>query len=147
MKLLFVCTGNTCRSCMAEALTKLQLKLKNINKWELSSAGTSTLNGLKASDMAIEVISDMGGDLKNHRSTALNTIMVDKADLVLTMTDSHKRAILDFCPKSKEKVYTLGEYVGKNIDIPDPYGFNREIYQACAKALEDMIIALVDKLS
>ncbi|NMA03414.1 MAG: low molecular weight protein arginine phosphatase [Clostridiales bacterium] len=168
--ILFVCTGNTCRSAMAEALFKHILKnrkdkLKNI---KAISAGIYAWEGDGASLGAIEVLREKGIDAMEHSSRLLTPELVEEADLILTMTSNHKRAILDICPEVRKKTYTLKEYVfnhnskgsyisdgnlsvgnleGLDHDIKDPYGQSVDVYRESAEEIEKYLHMLIDRLS
>ncbi|MBO7748867.1 low molecular weight protein arginine phosphatase [Paenibacillus sp. MWE-103] len=108
-RILFVCTGNTCRSPMAEALLR-DLAQKRGLPLEVRSAGVSTVDGLPVSDHAQSVLRRR--DIRhNNGSTALESGSVTWADLILTMTASHKRHLLQRFPSAVDKTYTLLEYV------------------------------------
>jgi len=151
-RILFVCTGNTCRSSMAEGLFKHLLKAENVSdKYCVSSAGTSAFLKLPASDNAIKVLDELEIDLKNHESTAVAKDMLQKADLILTMTKSHKAYVLGVVPEAISKVFTLKEYVGEgvsaavaidDVDVVDPYGGDIETYRIC----RDEILANLKKV-
>lgn len=141
INILFVCTGNTCRSPMAEAL----LKSKNNDKFAVKSAGVFAQNGAKASKYASEVLAEKG-IIHDHKSTTLTSELVDWATYILTMTNGHKALVISQYPNSSEKTYTLKEFVnGKNGDISDPFGGSKEIYQMTLQELEELIDALVKK--
>lgn len=143
-RVLFVCTGNTCRSSMAEGIFKHLLALEGIDDVAVSSAGVYALTGQPASPEAVEALAEWGIDISNHKARLLTPEMVREADLILTMTARHKMAVLEMVPEAAGKVFTLTEYVGFGGDIPDPIGkplfFYRqnaeEIRRLCRLALE-----------
>lgn len=142
-RLLLVCTGNTCRSPMAEALC--QQYLPHI---ETLSAGVGAIPGLPASIGAIEAMQRRGLNLDHHRSRALSSYLLADADLVLCMSQSHKQVILQALPEEcNGKVFTLAEYVDEpNQEIDDPFGGDQEVYEACAQQIEELIKKLAAKL-
>jgi protein arginine phosphatase len=142
-RILFVCTGNTCRSPMAEAI----LKNKNLDGIEVRSAGIFASTGSEASPNAKQVL-DNNNIAHNHRSTLLSRDEVDWADLILTMTASHKQAIVQQHPRAIEKMFTLKEYVGEtgDLDVSDPYGGSLTTYEYTYKQLEKLIDKVIEKL-
>ncbi|MGI5824366.1 MAG: low molecular weight protein arginine phosphatase [Bacillota bacterium] len=139
-RLLIVCTGNTCRSPMAAALARKYMP------WaEVISAGTATVAGLPASIGAMDAMQQMGLSIDDHASRPVNQYLLEEADLILTMTEEHKKAILNFMPETADKVFTLGEFAGTAVSIPDPFGMPVEEYLKCAKNLEILIKAAAEK--
>lgn len=144
MHILFVCSGNTCRSPMAEALFRKQLmaskRIKAGLTLEARSAGLYAGTGLAASPEAVQVMAEMGIDLSCHRSQPLRQELLLWADVVLTMTDSHSQQILHQYEVPMEKLYTLAEFSrAERVDIVDPYGAGIEAYQRSARQLQEMI--------
>jgi len=140
-RILFVCTGNTCRSSMAEALAKKLLEEKEEKKEDIEviSAGIAAFPGMPAAGEAIDALSELGIDLKSHRSALLTPEAVREADLVLTMTARHRDHVRALVPGSEDKVFTLGEYAGQEEDISDPIGQPIEVYRECARKLKGLI--------
>jgi len=134
-KILFVCTGNSCRSVMAEALLKKYLKDSGKAQIEVRSAGTRALNGLPPTEETLEVLREEGITLSGFKSTSLTDQMIKDADLILAMEDIHKDEILRRLPAVSPKIHLLREYGhtdqkyhDEGIGIPDPIGRPKEFY-------------------
>ncbi|WP_373897939.1 low molecular weight protein arginine phosphatase [Haloimpatiens sp. FM7315] len=144
MKILFVCTGNTCRSIMAEAIFK---SFNDNNCLEAYSAGTSAFPHSKASLNAVNVVMDnLNYDIENREAIQINEKIVMECDLVLTMTESIKNSMTLNFPKFSEKIFSLGSYLGKKDDIIDPYGSNLKNYEKTFFQLKDKLIMLIGKI-
>ncbi len=155
MHLLFVCTGNTCRSPMAHYLTKSRLDRLGL-PWEVHSAGLYAIPGCPMSDSAIQALRRREIDGEGHESTILSESLVHQADYIFTMTHRHKQDLLTKFPQAKDKVYTLGRFALPHSDsvsepedvhdIVDPFGASEAIYESCALMLEQHIDRLVAKI-
>lgn len=137
MKVLFVCTGNTCRSPMAEGI------FNHLSEGAFSRGLMA--EGGKASENSVKTMAKMGIDISAHVSKQLAIEDVEEAELVLTMSKMHKAAIVNAVPQSEGKVFTIGEYAHGD-DVADPYGGSEEVYEACGAQLYDYIERIVEKL-
>jgi len=140
---LFVCTGNTCRSPMAEGLAKQMLaEMKSVPVEQLEeagirvrSAGVMTGGGSPASGQAVEAMQQVGVDINGHASSALTEDLIQDADAIYTMTDSHRQAVLMHSPSAAEKTKRL-DPAG---DIIDPFGAPVEVYVQTAEMIRDAL--------
>ncbi|HWI60425.1 MAG TPA: low molecular weight protein arginine phosphatase [Symbiobacteriaceae bacterium] len=146
-RVLLVCSGNTCRSPMAEALMK-DLWQKASPGWDLevSSAGTGAMPGDVASQHAVTAMRTRGLDMAGHRSRRVDSLNLTSFDLILTMTSRHREHLLGRWPELAGRVYTLGEYAGAGDDISDPFGGTLQDYESTAVALEAKLQAVVDRI-
>ena len=143
INVLFVCTGNTCRSPMAEAL----LKSRNLDGVEVRSAGIYAMQGQGASLHAKNVL-EQANICQNHSSRLISEADMEWATYILTMTSSHKAALESLYPAHKGKVYTLKGFTeGEDGDIYDPFGGSREQYEETFRELDEMIQLLADKMN
>ena len=137
MRIIAVCTGNTCRSPMAEAM----LKKKYADKAEVCSRGLMA-SGLPASEESVEVMREMGYDISEHVSRRITPEEIKKADLILTMTQSHKDILLAAVPEAMGKIFTLCEYAKIGGEISDPYALGIEEYRQCAEKIKKAVEAI-----
>jgi len=137
---IFVCTGNLCRSPMAEALLRARLACDEARRdWQVGSAGVWTAEGRPASAYAIEEMDQRGIDLRAHRSRNVTPELMAEADLVLAMTRNHVEALRVAFPGHASKVHLLSEMIGREYDVYDPYGSTRQEYVRIARELGQLI--------
>lgn len=143
--ILFVCTGNTCRSPMAEYL----LKAKADKQFEVRSAGLAALPGQDANEHVIQLLAARGIEVK-HEAQPISAELMEWADLVLTMTHSQALALKERFPQHADRISPLIAYVDpeeKEIDIDDPFGADRQVYEHTLRQIEGWLDRLVDKES
>jgi L-threonylcarbamoyladenylate synthase len=142
-RVLFVCTGNTCRSPMAEHLFRKWAG--SGSQWEATSAGVAAMDGQPASEGAIHALAERDLDLSAHRSRRLAGALIDEADLVVVMTQSHKQVVLQRFPRAANRVVLLNEFNPRRLgeDVPDPFGMKAEVYRAIRDEIEAAMPDLV----
>lgn len=147
-KILMVCAGNICRSPMAEYLLKKRLKESGLGErsLEVRSAGTKTYNGTFAGDQTIYVMQARGLDISRHRTRLIDEEILDWADLVLCMEGEQRDFLHQSYPQAREKVHLITDYCGGSGDIVDPTGRPTLAYEECARKLETLAQALLEKI-
>ncbi|MEM7559753.1 MAG: Sua5/YciO/YrdC/YwlC family protein [Planctomycetota bacterium] len=150
LAILVVCTGNTCRSPMAEVLLRDLLKKRfpqfadeQQPRFHIASAGLSAYPGGPASVEAQVAMQKRGLSLRNHQSQAVTGQSLQQADLVLTMTRNHRAAILQQMPELENRVHLVS---GSTEDVSDPFGGPEEVYEDCATQIEGFLESWVAKL-
>ncbi len=149
--ILFVCTGNSCRSVMAEGLLKKYLSDKNDKKIKVSSCGTLGFTGNPPTINTIDVLKAVGVDMTTHKSSALTKDLINASDLILAMEPIHKEEVLRLAPQADGKVYLLKEYVKKKGEredflIPDPIGRPLEVYERILSEIKGAVERLMETL-
>ncbi|NLZ47265.1 MAG: low molecular weight protein arginine phosphatase [Clostridiales bacterium] len=144
MNILFVCSGNTCRSCMAEAIFNHYNTISDIKAF---SAGVAAIKGSKTSkNSAVVVETNTGVNIADREAVQLTQEQVHNSDLILTMTYSIKNYLVSLFPDFKNKIYVLNEYVGAEGEVSDPYGGDIAVYNNTFKSLKKYIDLLLLKL-
>lgn len=147
---LVVCTGNTCRSPMGEGLLrkriadKLGCEIDTLDDKGVSiiSAGIAAMPGSPAADQAVEVMNLLGVDISNHSSQPITGRLAQFADVILTMTNGHRQALISHWPTLESRTKTVRR---DGADVGDPIGSPVDVYQACAKQIDDNLAQWVDE--
>jgi protein-tyrosine-phosphatase len=148
MRILFVCTGNTCRSAIAEALARKLIIERGLSDVDLHSAGTSAWDGAPASDGALLVGMERSLDLSQHRAQTLTRELVRDADLVLAMGPHHLERIEALGGGGKS--YLLTDFASHGLSarpVNDPIGGELEVYRATADELEHEVRRVFDRIT
>lgn len=149
MNILFVCTGNTCRSPMAEVFFSHLCKERNSKKlFNVQSAGTSATEGCGASENTIRVLDELDVNLRNHRSRKLSSELLEWADLVIAMTQSHLAIIqrLSSTIEKKPEIKLLSQFSDSSSGISDPFGGDVETYKECFCEMKKHLRNLYDRI-
>lgn len=143
MKYMFVCTGNTCRSPMAEALFNKICEDNNIEHFSISR-GLSVFFPQPVNPKSLESLKKQGVSDFKHTALGITEDDVAKCDVILTMTSSHKLALKNSFSKYKSKIFTINEKAyGKESDIDDPFGKSQEVYDKCLLEIKEAILKIL----
>jgi protein-tyrosine-phosphatase len=131
---------------MAEAMLRKKAADSHFEGIQVLSAGVNACEGTEVSSGAHAVMAERGIDMTSHRSRSLNDEYLAAADLVLTMTESHRRYLSTAYPAEAAKIFTLGEFAGFARDVIDPYGGSLAIYRECAEEISSLIDTVWEKI-
>jgi tRNA threonylcarbamoyl adenosine modification protein (Sua5/YciO/YrdC/YwlC family) len=141
--ILFVCTGNTCRSPMAAGLAttilseKLGISPEQLHRRHIviESAGLAAAHGLSASPEGVDVVKELGADISRHRSRSVTEDMLRRADVIYTMTKAHRAGVVAHLPSASDKTQVLDP----EGDIADPIGGGIELYRSVAERIKKVV--------
>lgn len=149
MNILFVCTGNTCRSPAAEVIARSAAAARGLDTVEVASAGTFAFPGQPAAGVSVAVARGRGLDLEGHRSQEVGLELVEWADLIVGMTASHAYGVAQLAPEADVRL--ISEFYPETdsrhgLPVADPVGGDRAVYESTYRELEDAIGAMLDRL-
>ena len=140
---LFICTGNSCRSVMAKGLLEKKLRELGRDEVEVLSAGIMMMGGLGATAETRELLEAEGIDVSGHLSQRVTKEMVNKSDIILVMEKLQENRILEFAPQAKNRLFLLKEFAkisgNNNLDVADPIGKSREFYSQTFATIKEAI--------
>jgi len=139
-RVLFVCSGNVCRSPMAEGILKARLSADIVEWVMVESAGTMGISGQPASEYAVKVSAEKGVDISRHRSRGLDAGIANESDLILVMETAHEEWVRCISPAAAERTHLLGAFATKGsgpveVGVDDPIGAPLDVYRRCFETI------------
>lgn len=149
-KILFVCTGNSCRSVMAEGLLKQLLERRGRTDVQVLSAGTHTLDGIGPTPETVETMLQEGVDVSGHLGKRVTPELIRIADAIFCMEQFHQQQILSMIPEAEGKVHLLKTFENRtplaDPNIPDPIGRPKQVYETCLASIKEAVARVMDWL-
>jgi len=145
-QVLFICTGNSCRSVIAQAMLQKKLKQRGDTNVEVFSAGIMTAYGMGATEEVRKLLWKEGIDVSSHRSKRVSQEMIKSSDLILVMEKIHEEKIISLVPETKNRVFLLKEFAkinGNNLDISDPIGMSSDFYEQTFAVINEALERIV----
>lgn len=150
MEILIVCTGNICRSPMAEGLLRQMLANRAMTDVRIRSAGTHAMDGRPAEPHAVEAARERGADIAGHTARSLDREMVDRADLILVMEQGQADLIARVLPPDREAqtLRLLADFraAADRAEVDDPYGLPLDVYRDCALFIQECLDGVFDHI-
>ena len=152
--ILFVCSGNSCRSPLAEGLLRAKMPSRLQDDVEIKSAGTLGIDGMPAARYSVEIVQERGGDLAGFRSQGVTAKLVEKTDLILAMAQEHIEYLQESFPQYRENIFLLKRF-GRDAaeqnaldddEVFDPVGSDKETYLECADIIDEELERIMPTL-
>ena len=146
MKILFICTGNTCRSVMAQHLLQKMVEAKGIRGWEVQSCGTASEESYTIPSSVKDLLAKEGIANFHHTPKRLDREILEWANLILTMSPIHQGTLKLYYPESLAKAELLTAHAGmEDAEVPDPIGKSKEVYGQCLELICTALSKILEK--